>query len=189
MSYPDSPVSLEHYASSVSSTDTTPTPPRPDSPRLNFSDSTAVRRARLNQLQVWSHIAEDVHNDDDPIDDPVPITDLLPSTRLADRTRSSSYSIHAQGPAFTRRKSLFVPRPKTTLNMAPTNVWNRSNSRNANTSLTRLKRSSSFHRYARVSGFEKPKRWNIEVFGDDFDDLDEGLDATKVTETPIQPQC
>ena len=117
---------------------------------------------------------------DDVDEDPVPISNLMPSVRHPDRLRPTSYSLKFEG-ALTRRKSLFVPRPRTaivTATASSTSIWG------ANSS-SKVRRSASFHRYARIEGHQKPKRWNIDVFGDDIDDLTESIGATQVEEYPI----
>lgn len=191
---------LDMCASSVSSAELS-TPPRPDSPRLVLADSTAVLTARLRQLQVWGDAAEEEREDqhEQPSFTQTPQLDKPPKDRLADRTRPSSYNLGSDFvPGLSRRKSLFCARPKSDnpeMTRKPS-LWafaSRSSMSLSPTSCSSLprrpsfRRRGSFHRYARISGHRTlPDRKDPSSFDSDFDDLSEGLDATKVTETPIE---
>lgn len=52
-----------------------------------------------------------------------------------------------------------------------------------NPSRSSFRRAQSFHQYSRVAGRPQPRRSHT----DDFDDLDDGLGAVRVVETPVIP--
>lgn len=203
---------IDLCSSSVSSGDYSPPPPRPDSPRLFLADSSAVARARLGQLAVWGDAAEDEREEDTASS---PVSDLPPLPnpslhRMADRVRPSSYSIgYDMGPGLSRRKSLFCGRPISSgsreLGRRPS-MWGGGRDRmdrassplpasscGAEMRRPSFRRRGSFHRYSRISGndsFEKRKPPMRQPAYSDcaFDDLVDGLDATKVSESPCDDE-
>lgn len=170
------------YASSVSSADSPPPtlPPRPDSPRPNRNDAFAASRARLNQLAVWSDAAVDEREEDD---------NSMPSLIRRDRIdQSKDRVVPKEG--IIRRKSLFCGRGRVGFDRGSivgfdfggwrTNTSNKNNNAPMERRMS-IRRGKSFHRYARIGG----KFGGDRKINDEFDDLTEGLQATKVTETQI----
>lgn len=156
------PRELDFCASSISSAEISPSlPPRPDSPRLPLGDAHAASRARISQLTVWSDAALDEREDDD----------IVPAFAKTDRPVDRA--VPRDGP--TRRKSFFCG---STSRYGYQNWRAMGRNPGAMERRTSFRRGKSFHRYARIEG-------SIERGLPEFDDLVEGLNATKVTETQI----
>lgn len=199
------PPPLDQYASSVSSADLSP-PPRPDSPRLLPADSSAIAHARLRQLAVWGAAAED-HRDEQHADIDVlpptlcalPLPDRAPDASFIRRTSLFVGSATVPPRRMSRAPSLWL-RNRNTSSTTTTTFTSYSSSAaptlpcGVSRSRGSFLRRSSFHRYARVTEHSQSSpsanatttsRPQKEDLHSDFDDLVDGLHATKVTETTL----
>lgn len=175
--HPPLPPTPTLSSSSVSSVDSPPPllttpPPRPDSPRLHLRDGAVAARARLRQLAVWGAAASEEREDEEEV--------IV--TRVPDRVAPSPIALSGGPLRLARRKSLFSNVSSTCSPMQPAVTP----SVGVSVPLARRasRRTQSFHRYNRgASGVLGPRR----SAPDEFDDLEDGLLATRVTETVVAP--